>query len=71
MSDVLFVLPSNAPSITQECEGSLLLATILRQNGLDVNIYRFYEADTEKGFDSFIDESVNNILSRNPSSVSF
>ena len=71
MSEVLFVLPSNSPSISQECEGSLLLATILRQNGLDVDIYRFYEADTEKGFDSFTDETVNNILSRTPSIVSF
>lgn len=71
MYDVLFIMPSSIPSITEECEGTLLLATILKNNGINSGIYRLYEADKTKGFGSFIHESVENILNKNPRIVSF
>ncbi len=71
MSDILFVVPSQKASMREEFCGTLLLATILKQNNLDVDIYRFYEADSSKGFDSFIEKTVNNILSKKPKIVSF
>ncbi len=71
MCDVLFVVPSKSPSVFQECSGSLLLTTILRENGINAEIYRFYEADITKGFNAFVDETVENICRRNPRIVSF
>lgn len=71
MSDVLFVVPSKAPILYQECSGTLLLATILRNSGIDTDIYRFYEADASKGFNSFVEETVENIYAKNPRIVSF
>ncbi len=71
MSDVLFVVPSKAPSVYQECSGTLLLATILRENAIDTDVYRFYEADAGKGFNSFVEETVENICAKNPRIVSF
>lgn len=71
MSDILFVVPSNKASFAEEFCGTLLLATILKQNALDVDIYRFYEADSNIGFNSFIEKTVNNILSKKPKIVSF
>ena len=53
MCDVLFVVPSKVPSAYQECSGSLLLATILRESGINADIYRFYEADMSKSFGDF------------------
>lgn len=69
--DVLFVVPVKELSIYQECEGTLLLATILKQKGLDVSLYRFCEADMNGGFETFVDESVNNIIAKNPKIISF
>ncbi len=71
MCDVLFVVPSKMPNAYQECSGSLLLATILRKNGINAEIYRFYEADMTKSFDAFVDETAQNICKRNPRIVSF
>ncbi|MBE6738346.1 MAG: radical SAM protein [Ruminococcaceae bacterium] len=71
MSSVLFVVPVFKEAIRQECNVTLLLATILKGNGIDTGIYRYYEASPDLGFDSFLDNSVNNILSHNPQIVSF
>lgn len=71
MSDVLFVIPTKKSDIMQDFSGTMLLATILRQKGIDVDIYHFYEAEKENGFDSFVKESADNILSKNPKIVSF
>ncbi len=71
MCDVLFVVPADKPIITNECFGTLLLATILQEKGLNVEIYRYYEASRENGYCSFVEESVRNILGKTPSVVSF
>lgn len=71
MCDVLFVTPSNNPKVSTECYGTLLLATILRNKGLNVDVFRFYEADTSNGFEAFVKESTEKILHKNPKIVSF
>lgn len=71
MSDVLFVTLSDKPLIANESVGTLLLATILKQKGMSVDIYRYFEADLSKDFECFIDETVENIIRRKPLIVSF
>ncbi len=71
MSDVLFVVPVFEQKIGCECLGTLLLSTILKEKGIDVDIYRYYESEPEKGFDVFLHNCVNNILSKEPKIVSF
>ena len=71
MSDVLFVALSDEPTISNESVGTLLLATILKQKGISVDIYRYFEADLSKDFASFVDETVENIIRRKPAIVSF
>ncbi len=71
MSDVIFVVPNEAPTLYYEFCGTLLLTTILKQNNVDVDIYRFTEASKDDGFFPFVDETANNILKKNPKVVSF
>lgn len=71
MSDVLFVVPVFKPDITKECSGTLLLATILKESGTDVGIYRYYESGNEDDFRDFVEISVKNILAKSPRIVSF
>lgn len=71
MSDVLFVVPAFEPSILEESYGTLLLATMLKEKGIDVDIYRFFESDPNSGFISFVENSTNNILAKKPKIVSF
>ena len=70
MPDVLFVVPSMQKKLNDESLGTLILATVARQGGIDVGIYRMYETDCTDYY-SFIDNTVTNILSRNPKIVSF
>ncbi len=71
MSKVLFVVPVFKEDLISECGGTLLLATILRENNIDVDIYRYYESGSKEDFNSFLDTSVTNILSADPAIVSF
>lgn len=71
MSDVLFVVPVFKPDITKECNGTLLLATILKEKGIDVDIYRYYESKSEDDFCEFVETSAKNILAKGPKIVSF
>ena len=71
MSKVLFIVPVFEQVLAQECGGTLLLATIVKENGIDTEIYRYFESDPDAGFDIFVDNSVNNILARKPDIVSF
>ncbi len=71
MSDVMFVVPAFEADILNECNGTLLLATILKENGIDVDIYRYYQSGDKKSFADFVDVSVKNILAKEPKIVSF
>ena len=71
MCDIVFLTPTDERNLNTECTGTLLLATILKQKGINVDIYRFYESDNSKGFDSFVEETAKNILAKEPRIVSF
>lgn len=69
--DVLFVVPSRGPQLHEEFGGTLLLATILKKQGLSVKIHRFYEVDHSGGFFDFVNQTASSVLSNAPKIVSF
>ncbi len=71
MVDILFVVPVYEPIVSKDCNGTVLLATILKEKGMDVNIYRYYETKSTSDFWEFVEESARNILAREPKIVSF
>ena len=71
MIDVVFVVPSREAVLYEEFGGTLLLATILKQNGISVDILRFFEADKHKGFFPFVNEMAEMLLTKQPKIVSF
>lgn len=71
MSDVLFVVPVFEVNISNECNGTLILATILREKGIDVDIYRYYQSGEKTVFCDFAEKSAKNILAASPKIVSF
>ena len=71
MIDVVFVVPSTEALLNEEFGGTLLLATILKQNGISVDIHRFYEVDKQNGFFPFVNETAEILLQKQPKIVSF
>ena len=71
MQDIVFVVPAQAASLYEDFQGTMLLATILKQRGLSVAIHHFYEVDTKQPFEDFIHQTVDRLLSRGPKIVSF
>ena len=72
MTDVLFVTISAQPSLHQEINGSLLLATKLLRDGFEVKVLRFGEIESfEKDYPKFIGDITARILEIAPKCVSF
>lgn len=71
MADVLFVVPVFETVFSRDCNGTILLATILKEKGMDINIYRYYETKATDNFSEFVEDTVKNILARKPKIVSF
>lgn len=71
--DILFINATPNNELRYKINGTMILATKLIQAGFDVNILRFYEIDSyDKGdYNRFIDDTVNEIISKNPKCVSF
>lgn len=70
MCDVVFVVPAIKPVFKYESVGTLILASLLKQKGVKVEIHRFFEVD-DSDYYSFIEKSAEAILARNPKIVSF
>lgn len=70
MSDIIFVSPTEKPLYSHESVGTLILASILKNKGLDVDIYRFLETEYTD-YHSFVEKTAENIVARNPKIVSF
>ena len=68
LTDVLFVVP--AVTRGEEFQGTLILATVLKQHGISVDIHRFYEVDMSD-YHLFVEKTVEKILERSPRAVSF
>lgn len=71
MAEIVFVTPTMQTKISRESVGTLLLATILRQHGVDVDILQHYRFGDINDFEVFIDNAVEMICGSNPSVVSF
>jgi len=71
MPDVVFVMPNFNGYVSEEPVGTLLLSTILHNAGIRTKILPFYHFGDIKDFHQFIDTAVDQILSHNPTIVSF
>lgn len=71
MPDVVFVTPNFNGFVREEPVGTLLLATILHNAGINVKILPFYHFGDVQDFQHFIDKAVDEILTHNPTIVSF
>lgn len=72
MKDVLFITVSGRPKLRDEVNGTLLLATILKQADFDVDVLRFHEAKNwKKNYPAFVEEMVERVLEITPRCVSF
>lgn len=71
MAEVVFVTPNFKKQVTKEPIGTLLLATILNNSGIDTKILPFHQFGDVQDFDNFIDNAAQRILAQNPAVVSF
>lgn len=71
MSKVVFITPNFGGFAREEPVGTLLLATILRQAGIQSDILQFHHFGDVTNFDDFIDRGVRMILAKQPKIVSF
>ena len=71
MTNVVFVTPNSLGYIHTEPVGTLLLATILNQNGIRSRVLPFYCFGDIQDFESFIDRAAEKIIAQTPAIVSF
>ena len=72
MTDILFVNSTDKLALDKEVNGTMLLATILRQAGHRAKILRFCQAESNgKDYDRFIEEMLDQIFAHSPKCVSF
>ncbi|MBE6934491.1 MAG: hypothetical protein E7462_05525 [Ruminococcaceae bacterium] len=71
MSKVVFITPNLTRSVREEPVGTLLLATILRNNGIDASILQFYDFGDMSSFDVFLDNAIRSISELRPKIISF
>jgi len=71
MADIIFVTPTFEENISQESVGTLLLASILRDNGLNVKIFPFFRFGDPNDFEVFLSNTTEAICNEQPKIVSF
>lgn len=71
MSDVLFITPTFELGFRQESVGTLLLATILRNNGIDANVLPLRECGAPDSFEEFLNRVVDRVIRDGATIVSF
>ena len=71
MADVVFVTPNFGGWVKDEPVGTLLLATIVRNANIPVEVLQFRHFGDADHFDCFISSAVDKILAKNPRIVSF
>lgn len=72
MIDVLFITPTTELKLSHESNGTLILATLLRQAGISARILRFAQLESyNKDYALFLKEITEHILSIKPRCVSF
>jgi radical SAM superfamily enzyme YgiQ (UPF0313 family) len=71
VSDILFITPNFGGRDAADSVGTILLATILRHNGLHADIMPFYDFGDPQDFPRFLDTAAEKILEKKPRIVSF
>lgn len=71
MTDILFISPRMDNDFSSESVGTLLLATILRNNGLNTKIIPLVRFGLADGFTAFLNNATNIISQEQPKIVSF
>lgn len=71
MTDILFITPNFRNRSAVDSVGTMLLATILRQNGLRAEILPLYDFGDPKDFEQYLDNAQRMILEKKPKIVSF
>ena len=71
MCDVIFITPNINDSIRQESMGTLLLATILKENGINCEVWNIAKFGDINDFDAFLNNAVLKIEEKQPKIVSF
>lgn len=71
MSKILFVTPNQLPEIPEESTGTVLLATILKNSGLESEIFPFYRLGDLANFEGFLASAVERLLRCGPKIISF
>jgi len=72
MTDVVFVTSNHQLSLSHEPNGTMILATLLRQEGISTKILRFAQMENYNiCYAAFISEITERILSMQPRCVSF
>ena len=71
MADVVFVVPSFRGYISENFIGTILLTTILKNNGVNAEILGFHDFGTLDDFDPFIENAIETIKNKHPRIVSF
>ncbi len=70
MCQILFVVPSFEKWFYNECIGTLLLATILKEKGVDAELLRFWQVEELDDYDAFLNKMVDAIIKKKPRIVS-
>ena len=72
MTDVLFITPTTELKLSHEANGTMILATLLRQAGVSTRILRFGQAKNfNVDYKLFLKEMTERILAMQPRCVSF
>lgn len=71
MTDILFITPNLNNRDATESIGTILLATILRRNGLSADVLPFYDFGDPSDFAGFLNTAAEMILAKKPKIVSF
>lgn len=71
MADVVFITPNFPGFVREEPIGTLLLATILKKAGIDVNILQFRHFGDVNHFETFVQTAVQTVADKKPRIVSF
>lgn len=70
--DILFITPEDKSGLKRAINGTLLLATILLQNGISTDILRYYQFENyKKNYEAFINDVAEASVSQSPRCVSF
>lgn len=70
MCDIVFITPNMTSKASGECIGTLQLATILREKGVNCDILQYFRFGDVRQFDAFLENCIRMIEERNPKIVS-